>query len=48
VFFIENVQRYAVLFAAVTHLVEGVRLETLLTLKEKKSIIFLLSTWRSD
>jgi hypothetical protein len=35
------------LFAAVTHLVEGLSLETLLTLKPEKSLICLVGTWRS-
>jgi hypothetical protein len=34
------------LFAAVTHLVEGVSLETLLTLKVEKSLICLVGTRR--
>jgi hypothetical protein len=34
------------LFAAVTHLVEGLSLETLLTLKVKKSLICLVGTRR--
>jgi hypothetical protein len=34
------------LFAAVTHLVEGLSLETLLTLKVEKSLICLVDTWR--
>jgi hypothetical protein len=34
------------LFAAVTHLVEGLRFETLLTLKTEKSLFCLVGTWR--
>jgi hypothetical protein len=35
------------LFAAVTHLVEGLSLETLLTLKVEKSLICLVGTRRT-
>jgi hypothetical protein len=34
------------LFAAMTHLVEGLSLETLLTLNVEKSLIFLVGIWR--
>jgi hypothetical protein len=34
------------LFAAVTHLDEGLSLETLLTLKVEKPLIFVVGTWR--
>jgi hypothetical protein len=34
------------LFAAVTHLVEGLSLEPLLTLNVEKSLICLVGTWR--
>jgi hypothetical protein len=44
--FIENVQRFTDLFAAVTHLVEGLILETLLTLKQEKSPTCSLGTRR--
>jgi hypothetical protein len=45
--FIENVQRFADVFAAVTHLVEGLSLETLLTLKVEMSLICLVGTQRT-
>jgi hypothetical protein len=34
------------LFAAVTHLAEGLSLETLLTLRAEKSLICLVAIWR--
>jgi hypothetical protein len=39
--FIKNVQRYADVVCSLTHLVEGLSPETLVTVKEEKSVIFL-------
>jgi hypothetical protein len=44
--FIENVQRIAMLFAPVAHLLKGLSLETLLTLKVERSLICLVGTQR--
>jgi hypothetical protein len=42
--FIENVQRSAYVVSAVTHLIEGLSLGTLLTLNVERSLIYLLTT----
>jgi hypothetical protein len=44
--FVENIRRWQMLFANVTHLVEGLSLDTLLTSKVEKSLIYLVGTQR--
>jgi hypothetical protein len=45
--FIENFQTLQMLFAVVTHLIEGPSLETLLTLNVEKSLTSLAGTRRT-